>query len=110
MITITDKAAKAARLFIMGSDTPTGGLRLAITGGGCSGYSYDMSIEAAPADDDTVVIADSAGKVKVFLDPASAPLLEGVIIDFEETLESSGFVFTNPNATASCGCGKSFSA
>ncbi len=107
MITITDKAVKAARLFIMGSDTPTGGLRLAITGGGCSGYSYDMSIEAAPADDDTVV---QSGKVKVFLDPASAPLLEGGIIDFEETLESSGFVFTNPNATVSCGCGKSFSA
>ena len=107
MITVTDKAAKAARLFIMGSDTPSGGLRLAITGGGCSGFSYNMSIEAAPAADDTVV---TAGKVKVFLDPASAPLLEGVIIDFEETLESSGLVFTNPNATASCGCGKSFSA
>ena len=107
MITITDKAAKAAKLFIMGSDTPTGGLRLAITGGGCSGYSYEMSIEAAPAADDTVV---DNGKVKVFLDPASAPLPEGVTIDFEETLESSGFTFINPNASASCGCGKSFSA
>jgi iron-sulfur cluster assembly accessory protein len=107
MITITDKAAKAARLFIMGSDTPTGGLRLAITGGGCSGYSYEMAIEAAPAADDTVV---ESGKVKVFLDPASAPLLDGVTIDFEETLEKSGFTFVNPNASASCGCGKSFSA
>jgi iron-sulfur cluster assembly protein len=110
MITITDKAAKAAKLFIMGSDTPTGGLRLAITGGGCSGYSYNMSIEAQPAADDTVVIADSSGKVKIFLDPASAPLLTGVTIDFKETLESSGFTFINPNASASCGCGKSFSA
>ncbi len=107
MITITDKAAKAAKLFIMGSDTPGGGLRLAITGGGCSGYSYEMSIEAAPATDDTVV---DGGKVKIFLDPVSAPLLDGVTIDFEETLESSGFTFVNPNATASCGCGKSFSA
>lgn len=107
MITITDKAAKAAYLFIKGSDKPTGGLRLAITGGGCSGYSYEMSIEEHAAADDTVV---DGGKVKIFLDPASAPLLDGVIIDFKETLESTGFVFTNPNATASCGCGKSFSA
>lgn len=107
MITITDKAAKAARLFIMGSDTPGGGLRLAITGGGCSGFSYEMAIEAAPAADDTVV---DSGKVKIFLDPTSAPLLDGVTIDFKETLESTGFVFTNPNASASCGCGKSFSA
>ena len=107
MITITDKAAKAAKLFIMGSDTPSGGIRLAITGGGCSGFSYEMSIEAAPAADDTVV---NGGKVKIFLDPASAPLLDGVTIDFEETLEKSGFTFVNPNATGSCGCGKSFSA
>lgn len=107
MITITDKAAKAAYLFIKGSDKPAGGLRLAITGGGCSGYSYAMSIDEAPAADDTVV---DGGKVKIFLDPVSAPLLDGVIIDFKETLESTGFVFTNPNASASCGCGKSFSA
>jgi iron-sulfur cluster assembly protein len=66
-----------------------------------------MSIEAQPAADDTVV---ESGKVKIFLDPASAPLLTGVTIDFKETLESSGFTFINPNASASCGCGKSFSA
>ncbi len=107
MINITDKAAKAAKLFIMGSDTPSGGLRLAITGGGCSGYSYEMSIEVEPAADDTVV---EHGKVRVFLDPASAPLLDGVTIDFTESLESSGFTFINPNAKAECGCGKSFSA
>ncbi len=107
MITITEKAAKAAKLFIMGSDTPSGGLRLAISGGGCSGYSYEMSIEAAPAADDTIV---DGGKVQIFLDPTSAPLLDGVTIDFEETLEKCGFTFVNPNATASCGCGKSFSA
>jgi iron-sulfur cluster assembly protein len=107
MITITDKAAKAASLFIKGSDTPTGGLRIAITGGGCSGYTYDLSIEAEAAAEDTVV---EHGKIKVFLDPTSAPLLDGVTIDFAESLESSGFTFINPNASASCGCGKSFSA
>jgi iron-sulfur cluster assembly accessory protein len=107
MITMTDKAAKAAALFIKGSDMPAGGLRIAITGGGCSGYTYNLSIEPDAADGDTVV---EHGKVRVFLDPASAPLLEGVTIDFAESLESSGFTFINPNASASCGCGKSFSA
>ena len=107
MITLTDKAAKAASLFIKGSDMPTGGLRIAITGGGCSGYTYNLSIEAEAAAEDTVV---EHGKVKVFLDPTSTPLLTGVTIDFVETIESSGFTFINPNASASCGCGKSFSA
>lgn len=107
MINITDKAAKAASLFIKGSDTPNGGLRIAITGGGCSGYTYNLSIEAEAASDDTVV---EHGRIKVFLDPASAPLLDGTTIDFAESLEGSGFTFINPNASASCGCGKSFSA
>ncbi len=107
MINITDKAAKAAKLFIMGSDTPNGGLRIAITGGGCSGYTYNLSIETEPTPEDTVV---EHGKIKVFLDPASAPLLDGTTIDFAESLEGSGFTFINPNASASCGCGKSFSA
>lgn len=107
MITMTDKAAKAAALFIKGSDTPSGGLRIAITGGGCSGYTYNLSIEAEATAADTVV---EHGKVKVFLDPASAPLLHGVTIDFADSLDGSSFTFINPNASASCGCGKSFSA
>lgn len=107
MITMTDKAAKAARLFIMGSDTPHAALRIAITGGGCSGFTYQLSLEPSPSSDDTVV---EHGKVRIVLDPTSAPLLDGVTIDFTETLESSGFSFINPNASASCGCGKSFSA
>lgn len=107
MITLTDKAAKAAAMFIRGSEIPTGGLRIAITGGGCSGYTYNLSIEADAAPEDTVV---EHGKIRVFLDPASAPLLDGVTIDFYESIESSGFKFINPNASASCGCGKSFSA
>jgi iron-sulfur cluster assembly accessory protein len=107
MITMTDRAAKAAALFIKGSDTPAGGLRIAITGGGCSGYTYNLTIEPEATSDDTVI---EHGQVKVFLDPASAPLLDGTTIDFAESLEGSGFTFINPNASASCGCGKSFSA
>lgn len=107
MISMTDKAAKAAALFIKGSDNPSGGLRIAITGGGCSGYTYNLSIETEPTAEDMVI---EHGKIKVFLDPASAPLLDGTTIDFAESLEGSGFTFINPNASASCGCGKSFSA
>ena len=107
MITMTDKAAKVAKLFIMGSDTPDAALRIAITGGGCSGFTYNLSLESNPTADDTIV---EHGKVRIVLDSASAPLLDGVTIDFAESLESSGFTFINPNASASCGCGKSFSA
>ncbi len=107
MITLTERAAKAARRFIRGSDTPATALRLAVSGGGCSGFQYDMSLAAAPAADDTVVEAHG---VQVLLDPASAQLLHGVTVDFVDTLTESGFTFHNPNATASCGCGKSFSA
>lgn len=107
MITVTERAAKAARRFIRGSASPATGLRLAVTGGGCSGFQYDMQLEAAPSDSDTVVEAHG---VKLFLDPASAQMLQGVTVDFIDTLTESGFTFHNPNAASTCGCGKSFSA
>lgn len=106
MITLTEKAAKAARRFIRGSETKAEGLRLAVSGGGCSGFQYNMALEEAPGADDTIV---EALGVKVFLDPASAQLLQGVTVDFVDSLTESGFTFHNPNASASCGCGKSFS-
>jgi len=107
MVTFTERAVKAVRRFIKGSGTPHGGLRLAITGGGCSGYQYAMSVEPQPAAGDAVV---QCGQLQVFIDGASRPLLEGATIDFVDNLSGSGFTFHNPNATASCGCGKSFSA
>ena len=106
MITLTERAAKAARRFIRGSGEQGEALRLAVSGGGCSGFQYDMSIEGAVGADDIVVEAHG---VKVYLDPASAQLLQGVTVDFVDTLTESGFTFHNPNASASCGCGKSFS-
>jgi iron-sulfur cluster assembly protein len=66
-----------------------------------------MSLEAEAGADDTVV---EFGDVKVFVDPASAPMLEGVTVDFVDSIEGAGFKFENPNAKASCGCGNSFSA
>jgi iron-sulfur cluster assembly accessory protein len=107
MLTLTENAQKAIGRFIQGADTPVEGLRISVTGGGCSGMQYGMALEESSNADDIVV---DLGDVRVLIDPASAPLLEGVQVDFLESMEGSGFKFENPNASASCGCGKSFSA
>lgn len=107
MVEFTERAAKAVRRFVRGSATPEAGLRLAITGGGCSGFQYDMRVELSPAPGDTVIACGQG--IRVFIDGASMPLLQGATIDFVDTLAHSGFTFTNPNAADCCGCGKSFS-
>ena len=107
MLTLTSSAINAIGRFIKGSDTPIAGLRILVTGGGCSGMQYNMRLEEAAAEDDTVV--DFAG-VKVLVDPHSAPLLAGVEVDFVDSIEGSGFKFANPNAQHACACGQSFSA
>jgi iron-sulfur cluster assembly protein len=106
MIQLTPKAAKAVQRFIRFSETPVLGMRVTVSGGGCSGFQYGVKLEAAAASDDTVF--EVAG-VKVLVDPATAPLVEGLSIDFIDSLTESGFKFDNPNAKAACGCGKSFS-
>ncbi|MEJ2590797.1 MAG: iron-sulfur cluster assembly accessory protein [Candidatus Thiodiazotropha sp.] len=107
MITITENAQKAIGRFIKGAETPVEGLRISVTGGGCSGMQYGMALEEGAKSDDTVV---EVGSLKIFIDPFSAPMLNGVTVDFLDSMEGSGFKFDNPNATASCGCGHSFSA
>src|SRR5664279_3955830 len=107
MITLTANAISAVDKFIKGSGTPVAGLRIAISGGGCSGFQYGMSLEQAKSEDDTVL---ECGVVTLLVDPLSAPLLEGVTVDFVDSLNGSGFKFENPNASASCACGSSFSA
>jgi iron-sulfur cluster assembly protein len=107
MLTLTPSALSAVEKFIKGSDTPVTGLRISISGGGCSGFQYGMRLEEAKADDDVEV---AVGGVMLLIDPFSAPMLEGVTLDFVDSLNGSGFKFENPNATASCGCGSSFSA
>lgn len=106
MLTLTESAIKAVDNFIQGSENPVGGLRISVTGGGCSGMQYGLALEEAATEEDTVV---ECGTVKVFVDPASAPMLSGITVDFVDGLEGTGFKFHNPNATASCGCGNSFS-
>jgi len=107
MLTLTDNAQKAISRFIQGAEEEVGGLRIQVTGGGCSGMQYGMALEPDSKGDDIVLeVAD----FKVFVDPTSAPLLDGVTVDFRDGMEGSGFKVDNPNAKASCGCGNSFSA
>lgn len=81
------------------------GLRVFVSGGGCSGLQYGMAFEAAPRDFDTVI--DQAG-VKLFVDPTSLMYLSGATIDYVDSLMGAGFKIENPNAVAACGCGSSF--
>ena len=70
-------------------------------------YEYDIKIANAPNPDDEIT---EVGSLKVFVDPKSSPLLDGIVVDYIDSLLESGFKFTNPNATDTCGCGKSFQA
>lgn len=105
MITLTDSAVQAVGRFISNSDKPTAGLRIEVTDGGCSGLSYGLRLEDKETAEDTVI---DCGQVKVFVDPLSYPKLDGMSIDFVDSLEGSGFKFSNPNAVKSCACGSSF--
>lgn len=84
-----------------------GGLRLGVLGGGCSGLSYQFKFAAEPRPRDQVFEFED---VKVFVDPKSMVFLDGMTLDWKDSLMQSGFVFDNPHATKSCGCGTSFSA
>jgi iron-sulfur cluster assembly accessory protein len=107
MITLTDRAVQAVKRFVDNSDVPIAGLRILITGGGCSGLQYGLRLEPEVGSDDSII---DCGSVKVLLDPMSVGLLDGVKVDFVETIEGSGFQFENPNVVSSCACGHSFSA
>jgi iron-sulfur cluster assembly protein len=80
-------------------------LRVAIQGGGCSGFQYGLGFDSGPADGDLELTFD---EVRVVVDPYSAPYLRGATIDFLNGLQESGFKIDNPNAVSSCGCGHSF--
>jgi iron-sulfur cluster assembly accessory protein len=105
MISLTPNAISAAKTILETAKTPAEGLRLMVEAGGCAGFSYKMDLETAAREGDAVVEADG---VKFFIDDISAPQLAGMRVDFVSGFEKSGFVFENPNATAQCGCGKSF--
>ncbi|MBF2074187.1 MAG: iron-sulfur cluster assembly accessory protein [Synechococcales cyanobacterium C42_A2020_086] len=109
-VTLTEIAELRLRAFLQAStktDNPAQGIRVSVVDGGCSGYEYALDLTHTPQATDLVF---EQGKVKVYVDQASAPLLDGVVIDYVEGLTQSGFKFSNPNATDTCGCGKSFKA
>ena len=108
MIHVTEKAARKIQEMLAKQGVPgeAGGLRLGVQGGGCSGLSYAMRLETAARDRDNIFEEHGA---RVFVDPKSYVYLDNTTIDYEETLMRQGFVFQNPQATKSCGCGTSFS-
>ena len=106
MITITPPAEQKIRE-LMQEETETLGLRIYVKGGGCHGYQYGMAFESTMSEDDTVI---EKGDVKVIMDSQSAPLLAGCEVDFQDTVQGSGFAIKNPQAKTTCGCGSSFSA
>ena len=108
-VQVTERALSRIRVAMAKEDISPeqGGLRLGITGGGCSGLSYNIKFDTQPRERDRIY---EFGNIRVFVDPKSFIYLHGMVLDYEETLMRQGFNFINPNSTKSCGCGSSFSA
>ena len=105
MITLTDNALTAVKSAITGAPQSIEGLRIMVEQGGCAGLKYMMGLVADINPDDVLIEREG---VKVFVDLDSAPLLNGTVVDFVESVEGAGFTFDNPQAQNSCSCGKSF--
>jgi len=104
-VTISDRAARRIAAILQAETQPVA-LRVAVTGGGCSGFQYNFALDEAQLDEDLVLEKNGA---KVLIDPVSLDFLAGAEIDFTDDLIGQAFKINNPNATASCGCGTSFS-
>ena len=107
LVRVTASAAKKVGALLTRQGRPTGVLRVAVVGGGCSGLQYKMDLQDGPANRD--ILVESAG-IKVVVDPKSALYVSGSELDYVEALQGGGFKVTNPNAASSCSCGESFSA
>ena len=106
VLTVTDSAAAKVRELLEAEGDTSLALRVAVRPGGCSGFSYEMFFDGDIAADD---VKAELGGVSVVVDPASAPLLSGAVLDYKDGLQGAGFNITNPNAQRTCGCGQSFS-
>ena len=106
MISVTDTAASHILKLIEKQHQDAAGLRVGVKAGGCSGFEYVFEWEAAPRDND--LIFDGPQGVRIWIDPRSHRLLDGTTLDYDTSLISRGFVFQNPNAKSTCGCGTSF--
>ena len=98
-------AQKVKELMAEEPDGDTLVLRVAIQGGGCSGFQYGLGFDSGAAEGDHELLLEG---VHIVVDPFSAPYLQGATVDFVHSIQESGFKIENPNATASCGCGHSF--
>lgn len=106
MIQLTETAVGKVREILDTQEPKPAGLRIAVVGGGCSGFSYSMAFENTPNMLDKTY--EFSG-LKVFIDQASLLYLDGAEVDYVESLEGAGFKFNNPNTKSTCGCGSSFS-
>jgi iron-sulfur cluster assembly protein len=107
MVQLTERAIGKVKEIMASQQPAPAGLRIAVVGGGCSGFSYSMAFENQPNMLDSTY--DYSG-LKVYVDQASMLYLEGAEVDYVETLEGAGFKFNNPNVKSTCGCGSSFQA
>jgi iron-sulfur cluster assembly protein len=104
-IHITDAAIEIVRNLLVQKNVPNHGLRVFVSGGGCSGLQYGMALEAEARSYDHIIERDN---VKIFVDPTSMMYLSEATIDYEDSIMGGGFKIENPNAVSACGCGSSF--
>ena len=107
MINVTDRAVEAIRDCIAAENKTVDAayLRVAVKGGGCSGLMYNLTIDDQASDTDLVI---TSGDVRIVVDKKSKLFLHGLTLDYTTGLNGKGFIFSNPNAKATCGCGESF--
>src|SRR5688500_18850137 len=108
MIAISENAANQIRKMLAKNGLGGGGLRIGVKAGGCSGYEYIFAWEKDPRPTDQVF--EGSGEARIFVDPKSYTLLQGTELEYDTSLMSRGFMFSNPNAKSTCGCGLSFNA
>ena len=107
LIKVTENASRKLTSLLTKQGRPTGALRIAVIGGGCSGLQYKMDLVDGPANRDIMV---QSADVRVVVDPKSALFVSGSLLDYSDDLQKGGFKVTNPNAVAHCSCGESFAA
>ncbi|MBI2652348.1 iron-sulfur cluster assembly accessory protein [Candidatus Woesearchaeota archaeon] len=104
IISLTEKAANKVKSLLEKENKPDYGLRVGVTPGGCSSYMYDIGLEKAPKENDTVI--EEKG-VKMFISPESIAFMKGSTVDYIDSLTNAGFKVNNPNVKTTCGCGHS---
>ncbi|MEE8349297.1 MAG: iron-sulfur cluster assembly accessory protein [Acidobacteriota bacterium] len=105
MINLSERAIGKVKEFLASQEETYAGIRVAVIGGGCSGFKYEMNLEKQSQASDQVLEVEG---FQVFIDSESLAALNGISIDYVESIEGAGFKFDNPNATGTCGCGESF--